>query len=75
MERTASPRLQAVAVLLPVLGVFLLMPPFVTLFTGSARPWGLPLVVAYVFGAWIVLLVGAYLLARRLRMRDEPPPA
>lgn len=75
MDRPPSPRARNLAVLLPLLGVFLLMPPFVTLFGGPARPWGVPLVVAYVFGAWAALLLAAALLARALLPREpwEPP--
>jgi len=77
VDRPPSPRAQNLAVLLPLLGLFLLMPPFVTLFAGGARPWGVPLIVAYVFGAWAALLVAAGLLARRLLPKDpaEPPPS
>lgn len=80
MERAPSPRVQNLAVLLPLLGVFLLMPPFVTLFASEARPWGVPLVVAYVFGVWVVLLAAAALLSRVLvpadsRAAAQAPPA
>lgn len=70
MEQQPSPRARNVAVLLPLLGVFLWMPPFILLFGGDARPWGVPLVVAYLFGVWAALLAGAFVLARVLR----PPP-
>lgn len=46
MERPLSPRTQNLAVLLPLLGLFLLMPPFIALFGAEPRPWGVPLVVA-----------------------------
>lgn len=66
MERPPSQRTQSAAVLAPVLGLFLLMPPFVTLFTGMPRPLGVPLIVAYIFGVWAALLVVTFVLARRL---------
>lgn len=75
MERPLSPRAQSAAVLLPVLGVFLLMPPFITLFMGPARPLGIPLIVAYVFGVWAALLIAAAVLARRLRTPKLPGEA
>ena len=60
-------RIRDAAVLLPVLGLVLFMPPIVTLFvaagTGIA---GVPLIVVYVFGTWIGLIAAAALLARRL---------
>lgn len=70
MEQQPSPRARNVAVLLPLLGTFLWMPPFILLFGGEARPGGIPLVVAYLFGVWGVLLTAAFVLARVLR----PPP-
>lgn len=66
-----SPRLRDAAALLPALAVFLLMPPVITLFTGSGEVAGVPLIVAYLFGVWLALIVCAALLARRLL----PPPA
>ncbi len=70
MEQQPSPRARNVAVLLPLLGAFLWMPPFILLFGGNAQPGGIPLVVAYLFGVWAVLLTAAFVLARVLR----PPP-
>lgn len=60
-------RVRDAAVLLPVLGLVLLVPPLVTLFA-SARIGiaGVPLVVVYVFGTWLGLIAAAALLARRL---------
>lgn len=77
MERPLPPRTQNLAVLLPLLGVFLLMPPFIALFGVEPRPWGVPLVVAYLFGVWAALLVGAAWLAHLLRPREAEglPPA
>ena len=65
-QASPSQRAQSSAALLPALGVFLLLPPFVTLFTGDLRVAGIPLIVLYVFGVWVALVVAAALLARRL---------
>lgn len=54
------------AVTLPLLGLFLLMPPIITLFARGAGFAGVPLIVIYIFGIWIALIVCAALLARRL---------
>lgn len=56
----------SVAVVLPLLGLFLLMPPVITLFARGVGVAGVPLIVIYVFGVWIALIVGAALLARHL---------
>lgn len=55
------------AVALPLLGLFLLMPPVVTLFARGVGIAGVPLIAIYLFGVWIALIVCAGLLAWRLR--------
>ncbi len=66
-----STRIRDVAVLLPCVGLVLLMPPFIGLFTGSAIPLGVPLLVWYVFGVWAVLVGAACVLSRRLPPADS----
>jgi len=66
-----TPRLRDAAALLPALAVFLLMPPVITLFTGTYTVGGVPLIVVYLFGVWLALIVAAALLVWRL----APPPA
>ena len=61
-----SPRLHDAAVVLPLVGVFLLMPPAITLFTTPYHVVGLPLIVVYLFGVWIALIACAAILARRI---------
>jgi hypothetical protein len=67
-----SARLHDVAVLLPCVGLLLLMPPFIGLFSPRLTLLGIPLLVFYVFGVWAVLIVLTAVLARRL---DPPEPA
>ena len=60
-------RVRDAAVLLPVLGLVLFMPPVITLFASAgAGVTGVPLIVVYVFGTWLGLIVAAALLSRRL---------
>jgi hypothetical protein len=54
------------AVVLPVFGMFLLMPPLISLFATPAAIRGVPLIVLYLFAVWGGLIVCAALLARRL---------
>jgi len=78
MQAAPSRRARKLALLPPLLGLFLLMPPFVTLFVGAGRPFGVPLIVVYLFGTWIALIVAAAWLARGLDTAaadDAPPPA
>ena len=88
--RGATPRLRNAAVLVPLLGLLLLLPPLIAPFTVPARMFGIPLVVLYLFGLWAALIATACWLARRLgapaaasgadgdekaRLRPEPPVA
>ena len=57
--------------ILPILGVFLLMPPIVTLFAVHVDIGGVPLIVVYLFGVWLALIACAAWFARRLAV----PPA
>lgn len=90
MDRPPSQRARSAAALLPAAGLLLLMPPIITLFAGTARPFGIPLIVLYLFGVWAALVLGAAWLAQRLRepeasgesvasapspAADAPPPA
>lgn len=60
-------RARDLAVILPVLGAVLLLPPAVQIFAGPATLLGIPVIVVYLFGSWAALLVAAALIARRLR--------
>lgn len=79
MPKTAAgpvfARLRDAAVLLPAIGVFLLMPPAINLFTGTRLVAGVPLIVVYLFGVWLALIACAGLLARRLAPPAPPPGA
>tara|TARA_E500000318_G_scaffold53774_1_gene50051 strand:+ start:13119 stop:13382 length:264 start_codon:yes stop_codon:yes gene_type:complete len=73
--RPASPSTAAkfrdAAFLLPVAGFFLLLPPVIDLFTAQASIFGIPLIVAYVFGLWSALTVIAFWFSSRLH---DPEP-
>ena len=72
MERPPSQRAQSAAVVVPFLGLFLLLPPLIDLFVGPQRPFGIPLIVLYVFGVWAALVMAAAWLAPRLDTRANP---
>jgi len=67
-----SPRLRDAAVVLPLVGLFLLMPPVITLFVRPADVVGVPLIVAYLFGVWLALIGCAALLGRRIAPDAAP---
>jgi len=69
-----SARARDAAAVLPLLGLFLLMPPVITLFVAAVNVGGVPLIVVYVFGVWASLIVCAGLLARRLARPDPGAP-
>lgn len=80
-ERAATPRIRSAAALAPLLGLVLLLPPLIALFTAPVRVLGIPLIVLYLFGLWAALIAGAARLARHLDTAsqapddDEPPPS
>lgn len=56
---------------LPILGVVALLPPFATIFEIDTRIAGIPLIALYLFVVWALLIVGAARLARPLRDQDD----
>lgn len=70
--RATTPRLRNAAVLAPLLGLLLLLPPLIAPFTAPVRVFGIPLVVLYLFGLWAALIAGAWWLARRLGTPAHP---
>lgn len=75
--RPASPSTAAkfrdAAFLLPMAGFFLLLPPVIDLFTAEARLFGIPLIVAYIFGLWSALIIIAFWFS--FRLKDPEPHA
>ena len=66
MPRHISRKVLNAATLLPALALFLLLPPFITLFAARVTVFGLPLMVVYLFGVWTLLVLAAAWLAPRL---------
>jgi len=62
-----SGRARDLAIVVPVMGIVLLMPPLVGLFArGGVTVAGIPLIVVYLFGLWFALILAALVLARKL---------
>lgn len=59
------------AIVLPLVGLVMLMPPVASIFQVDARVAGVPFTVLYLFGAWAILIVGGAILARELRVYLE----
>ena len=61
------------AIILPLTGAVLLLPPVAWIFAQESAVFGIPLPVAYVFAVWAGLILAARALGRRLppeQMRD-----
>lgn len=54
------------ALCVPLLGIFLLMPPVVFLFMKPISIFGIPLLVAYIFTVWLGLILLARYMAKIL---------
>jgi hypothetical protein len=60
-------RLPSIALVLAVAGAMLLLPPLALVATGiSARPFGIPATVIYLFAVWLLLIILTAFLSRRL---------
>ncbi len=59
------------ALILPLMGLLLLTPPFAQVFANESRIFGVPTVVAYVFAIWAALIFVALRLSALLSS-DEP---
>lgn len=64
-------RARDAAILLPLGGLLLFLPPYVQLFDQPVYVFGLPLLHVYIFCIWFVGIVLTALLARRLMAREE----
>ena len=68
MERR---KLTSAALVLTLLGAVLFMPPIATVFQIHRLVLGVPSEVIYLFAVWVLLVVGAWWLSRRLPREDE----
>ncbi len=71
---TDGRRIREFGVLLPLGGLLLLLPPYILIFDQPVSLAGVPLLPAYIFTAWLTLIVLAALLSRRiLRLEGSEP--
>jgi hypothetical protein len=68
MERR---KLTSAALVLTLLGTLLFMPPIASVFQIHRRVLGIPAEVIYLFLVWMLLVVGAWWLSRRLPHEGE----
>ncbi|MEJ1996099.1 MAG: hypothetical protein P8X75_12975 [Limibacillus sp.] len=62
------------AIILPLIGLLLLVPPIGQIFEIHVRLNGLPFIWLYVFAVWAALIAGAFLLSKRLGDESDPRP-
>jgi len=60
------------ALILPLAGLILLIPPVAWAFHLDARIAGVPFTLVYLFAVWALLIAGAAVLSRRLRDDGDP---
>jgi len=67
------------ALILPLVGLILLVPPVAAVFQIGAKIGGIPVMLVYIFAVWAALIAGAAVLSRQLRLdaghaeKDSPP--
>ena len=66
----AERKARDIAFVLPLIGLIAFSPPFIVLFAGAETLFGAPLIVVYVFAAWIGLIIAARAIVEHLP--DEP---
>lgn len=64
------------AKILPVAAALLFLPPFILVFAAPVTVAGVPLIVVYVFSIWLVIVLAAWLVSRRVEPHDgsDVPP-
>ena len=59
------------ALVLPLIGCLLLLPPMAGIFQLDVRILGIPFTGFYLFGVWALLIAGAAVLSRRVQQRTD----
>jgi len=60
-------KLRELALIAPLLGALLLMPPMTWLFSRQVHIFGIPLLALYILCVWVGLIVVAMVLAAKLK--------
>jgi len=66
-----SRKVRDAALVLPFVGAFLLMPPFIRTFASDSYLAGIPVIIVYLFAVWFALILCAWLLAGPLHETME----
>ncbi|MEM1276519.1 MAG: hypothetical protein AAGH74_08335 [Pseudomonadota bacterium] len=57
--------------ILPIVGLLFLIQPVATIFAIDGRIFGIPVMVAYIFTVWAVLIAATAVLAKRIETTME----
>lgn len=74
----ASPpkkRLRDIALLVPIGGLLLFLPPYVQIFDHPSTLFGIPLLHVYIFSAWAIGIAITAVIARHIARTDYWPDA
>lgn len=63
----AAAKARDAALILPIVGLLLFIPPLIGIFASDSFLFGTPVIVAYIFTSWAVLIVCAGILSRHLK--------
>lgn len=65
-------KLEHAALIVPIFGAVLIVPPIVQVFLFPIHFAGAPLIVAYLFAVWVALIMATALMARHMKDTSLP---
>jgi len=63
---TVQKKMENAAFFLPFLGVALVVPPILSVFSVATKIFGIPLLVVYIFTVWLGLIGVTFFLSKRM---------
>ena len=63
-------RLETAALVLPIFGALLCVPPLLGVFNVPVTIFGIPVVAMYLFSVWVGLIVATFVLSRALSRNE-----
>lgn len=71
----AQRKLRDAAILLPVVGALMLLPPIARIFALDLTAFGVPVTALYLFGSWFLLILAARAVGHRLLAHEAADAA
>lgn len=63
---TPEKRVRDAALLLPLIGTLIFLPPYIRIFDQDAVLWGIPVLFIYIFLLWLIGIMLTAIVARKL---------